>query len=143
MKFWDSSAITPLLIYESSSGALRDILTADMEMLVWWGSSIECVSALARREREGLLAMAQAESALSLLRHFADSWEEIAPSDAIRNTAQRLLRTHALRAADSVQLAAAIAAANHDAAHLEFVCLDDRLAAAARREGFVLIDPRR
>ena len=39
----------------------------------------------------------------------------------------------------AVQLAAALVAADHDARTLEFVCLDERLAAAARREGFAVI----
>ena len=58
------------------------------------------------------------------------------PSNPIRNTAERLLRTHPLRAADSLQLAAAIIAAENDPPTLQFVTLDQQLAAAARREGF-------
>jgi hypothetical protein len=51
-----------------------------------------------------------------------------------------LLRTHALRAADSLQLAAALVAADHNPATLEIVCLDARLNVAAKREGFTVID---
>jgi uncharacterized protein len=58
----------------------------------------------------------------------------------IRRTAERLLRVHALRAGDSLQLSAALIAANHDPATLEMVCVDARLTAAARREGFTVID---
>jgi hypothetical protein len=45
-----------------------------------------------------------------------------------------------LRSADSLQLAAAITAADHNPSTLELVCLDDRLTAAARREGFTVTD---
>jgi hypothetical protein len=47
---------------------------------------------------------------------------------------------HPLRAADSLQLAAALVAADHDPTTLELVCLDARLATADRREGFRVID---
>jgi hypothetical protein len=71
----------------------------------------------------------------------ARSWAEVLPSDAIRSTAQRLLRVHPLRAGDALQLAAAIVAAEHDPASLEFVGLDERLNEAARREGFPIRVP--
>jgi hypothetical protein len=47
---------------------------------------------------------------------------------------------HALRTADSLQLAAALIATNHDPATLEIVCLDARLATAAQREGFKVLE---
>jgi hypothetical protein len=50
------------------------------------------------------------------------------------------LRVHPLRAADALQLAAAYIAAERRPSSLELVILDDRLAAAARREGFVLLE---
>lgn len=70
----------------------------------------------------------------------AEGWHEILPSDAVRGTAERLLRAHPLRAADSLQLAAALIAADHDPTTLELVCLDTRLTVAARREGFKVPD---
>ena len=45
-----------------------------------------------------------------------------------------------LRAADALQLAAAFAAAERRPASLEIVTLDDRLANAARKEGFAVLD---
>jgi predicted nucleic acid-binding protein len=47
---------------------------------------------------------------------------------------------HPLRAADALQLAAAVVAAEGIPASLSIVTLDERLAAAARREGFVVHD---
>lgn len=107
-------------------------------MLVWWGSEVECVSALARREREGMIGTRAMEIALRRLRQFADGWHEIDPTDGIRETAERFLRVHPLRAADALQLAAAFAAAERRPSSLEVVTLDDRLADVARREGFVV-----
>ncbi len=136
MRFWDSSAIVPLLVQESTFEDLRQLLQVDPEMIVWWGTVVECTSALARREREGALASEVANSAYSRLRVLTTTWAEMLPSNPIRNTAERLLRTHPLRAADSLQLAAAIIAAENDPPTLQFVTLDQQLAAAARREGF-------
>jgi predicted nucleic acid-binding protein len=73
------------------------------------------------------------------LRRLAVAWQEVLPVDPVRTTAQRLLRVHPLRAADALQLAAAVVASEHDAASLPFVCLDDRLAEAAAREGFPVV----
>jgi uncharacterized protein len=78
--------------------------------------------------------------ALNRLAALAAGWHEIDPSDAIREAAARFLRVHPLRAADALQLAAAFLAAERRPASLEIATLDDRLAAAARKEGFAVID---
>lgn len=140
MKFWDSSALLPLLVAESSTPSAMAVLAEDPAMLVWWATQIECASALARLERDGSLDESEAEIAFERLRQFAHCWHEIDASDAVRETAVRLLRVHPLRAADAAQLAAAFVAADRRPASLEFVTLDSRLAAAARKEGFALVD---
>jgi len=139
MRFWDASAIIPLLTDEPAREGLLRFLEQDAEILAWWATPVEIASALARRERDKLLTSDQTEAALAAARELAQSWHEIMPSDTIRRTAERLLRMHSLRAADSLQLAAAIIAADHDPGSLEMVCLDARLASAARREGFSVL----
>ena len=139
MKFWDSSALLPLLVDEPARERLLALLEADSEVLAWWGTPVEIVSVLARREREELLTADEVAAALAAARALAEGWHEIVPSDAVRRTAERLLRTHPLRAADALQLAAALIAADHNPGSLEIVCLDDFLKAAARREGFVVL----
>ncbi len=139
MKFWDASAIVPLLVEEPPSAALLALIERDPVMLVWWGTPVECISALARREREGALADADATRAIDRLRRIAAGWQEVLPYDGVRSTAQRLLRVHPLRAADALQLAAAILASEHEPESLEFVCLDERLNDAAGREGFPVV----
>jgi len=139
MRFWDASAIIPLLVEEPGRERLLERLEEDSEVLSWWGTPVEIASALARREREKLLTSDEVSATLTALRALADGWHEIVPSDAVRRTAQRLLRTHPLRATDSLQLAAALIAADHDPGSLEIVCLDERLTLAARREGFTVL----
>ena len=108
-------------------------------MLVWWGSEVECVSAIARLERDGAIEAEGVESALARLKLLAASWHEVDASDALRASAVRVLRVHPLRAADALQLAAAFEACERRPASLDFVTLDDRLATAARREGFPVL----
>ncbi len=138
MRYWDSSAIIPLTVTEASTDAMRVIAEEDPVMCVWWGTEAECVSALARLEREGALTDTATTGALERLDLLAESWNEVQPVAAVRSAARRLLRVHTLRAADALQLAAAVVAAEGQPASLGIVTLDERLAAAARREGFTL-----
>jgi predicted nucleic acid-binding protein len=141
MKFWDASAVVPLLVSESATPALQSLADSDSGMLVWWATEVECASALARLEREDALDHAAATVAFERLRTLADAWHEIEPSDPVREAAVRLLRVHPLRAAGALQLAAAFVAAEGRPSSLEIVTLDDRLAVAARKQGFRLFDP--
>ena len=138
MKYWDSSAVVPLLLVEPGSEDLMALLEDDPVMLAWWGTRVECTAAVARREREGALGVAAAGAALERLHALAAQWHEVLPGDGIRTTAERLLRVHPLRSADGLQLAAAIVAAEHEPRTLAFVSLDERLTEAAGREGFVV-----
>jgi uncharacterized protein len=140
VKFWDASAIVPLLMTETTTRAVQTLAAKDAGMLVWWATEVECASAIARLEREGALDEAAVREAFQRLTQLATGWHEVDPSDSIRETAVRFLRVHPLRAADALQLAAAFLAAERRPSSLEVVTLDDRLAAAARKEGFVVIE---
>ena len=109
-------------------------------MLVWWGSQLECISALARLERDGALGQQAIILALKRLRQLSEGWHEIDPGEAVRETAARFLRVHPLRAADALQLTAAFLGSEGRPSSLDVVTLDDRLATAARKEGFTVID---
>jgi predicted nucleic acid-binding protein len=104
-------------------------------MSVWWGTPLECLSALSRREREGM-PYADVQEAIARLDALAAAWAEVEPATRLREVAARLIRTHSLRAADALQLGAAIIAAEERPATLDLVTLDERLADAASREGF-------
>jgi predicted nucleic acid-binding protein len=139
MKFWDSSAVVPLLVAQRHSRSLQSLVADDSVMLVWWTTEVECASALARLEREDS-PTAALNDAFGRLKQFAASWQEIDPSDDVREMAVRFLRVHPLRAADALQLAAAFVAAERRPSTLEVVTLDERLALAAHKEGFALIN---
>ena len=138
MKFWDSSALVPLLAAEEHTRAVQSLYARDPEVVVWWGTPVECASAIARLERDGALSPADAAESFARLDALARSWMQIEPSDEIRETARRLLRVHPLRAADSLQLAAAHVAAERRPSTLVLVTFDDRLHEAAGKEGFLL-----
>jgi len=140
MKFWDASAVMPLLVGEPSTAEIQSAAAADPAMLVWWGTEIECASALARLERDGALEEAAATEAFARLADLAAAWHEVEPTDSVRLVAVRLLRVHQLRAADALQLAAAYVAAEHRPSSLQLITLDDRLAAAARKEGYSVVE---
>jgi hypothetical protein len=139
VKFWDSSALVPLLVDEPGREAALALLEADPVMLVWWGTPVELVSALSRRERDGALSLEAVGTATDRLRALEGGWHQVMPTDALRARAQRLLRVHPLRAADSLQLAAALSVAGDDPRSVGFLSLDQRLADAARREGLQVL----
>lgn len=139
MRFWDSSALVPLLVRESSTARMRAKYEAEPNPFVWWGTYVECMSALARRHNEGLLDSVGMTGAIARLEESAVDWLEISPGPELRKQAVRLVRIHRLRAADAMQLAAAIVASDLEPSAFEFVTLDSRQAEAAEREGFSVV----
>ena len=136
MKYWDSSALVPLMIEEEATAERRALLDSDPGIATWWGSSVECASALHRLDREHGLGPTRMLRPLGQLRKLAAAWREVQPSERLRRRAVRLLGVHPLRAADAMQLAAALMVAEEDPGLVDFVSGDARLAEAARREGF-------
>jgi predicted nucleic acid-binding protein len=129
-----------MLLTEPTTNAVQSLAEKDPTMLVWSATEAECASKIARLEHDVALDAAAVMQAFHRLRQLAPTWHEVDPSDPIREAAVRFLRVHPLRAADALQLAAAFIAAERRPSSLEIVTLDDRLAAAARKEGFVLIE---
>ena len=136
MKYWDSSALVALVVEEPRSAERRATIRRDSVIVTWWGSRIECASALNRLERGNRFEGDGFDRSMDQLGLLAASWVEIEPLEQVRRRAIRLLRLHPLRAADALQLAAALTAAGEDPERLDMVSSDDRLSAAARREGF-------
>jgi predicted nucleic acid-binding protein len=137
--FWDTSAIIPVLLPEPRSAALTEALAADREVTVWWGTPVECLSAIYRRHRESPVPAPLLTEALSRLRALVEDADAVSPTDEVRRRAGRLVAAHPLRAADALQLGAALVWCEEQSHGEVFVCLDDRLREAARREGFSLL----
>lgn len=139
MKFWDTSALLPLVVSEPETATAERWLREDPAVVVWTLTRVELLSALARRRRdEPRSARALAAARREVLRAW-ERWTEIAGVDAVRRHAERLVETHPLRAADALQIAAAIVAAEERPDTLAFVSFDDRQLAAAEIEGFQVV----
>jgi predicted nucleic acid-binding protein len=141
VRFWDSSALVPLLVNEAATPWATIEYERDPDVVASWATDIECASALARLERDGALDGAAMSDALHRLDLLAAAWQEIQPVASVRRVAMRLLRVHPLRAADALQLGAAVVAGENEPSTLTLVTLDERLALAAEREGFPVTRP--
>jgi predicted nucleic acid-binding protein len=139
MRFWDSSAIVPLVLDEGASQEARSLLRDDRDMVVWWGTPVEVLSALARAERGGEVPPADIDLARRALDDLSERWNEVLPSDEVRERAGVGLLHHPLRAGDALQLAAALTWSRGRPRGHGFVSLDERLGDAARREGFEIL----
>ena len=139
MRFWDSSALLPLCVFEPRSATIRRLAQKDEAMAVWWATLVECQSAVARLRREGSLGEDGENQVRENLADLQLAWTEMEPSHDIRTLAGQLLLRHPLRAADSLQLAAALLWSGRSPGGMEFVCLDARLRDAARGEGFTVV----
>ena len=136
MRFWDSSAVVPLIIDEPTTEPLRVLVSDDPDVAVWMFTSVEILSAIGRLDRgsEGLDDLI-AEMRTGVLGRYP-YWTLVTQVDAVRRRAERLVGIHPLAAADAMQLAAAQVASQDRPETLPFVTLDKVLAKAARLEGF-------
>ncbi len=137
--FWDSSAIVPLLLAERRTSSLESLLGSDPEMVIWWGCPVECQSALYRRYREKTLSLELLTQGLGRLGMICEDAQTVAATTPVRLRAGRLLATHALRAGDALQLAAALVWCEEQPAGHTVVCVDERLLQAAQQEGFSVL----
>ncbi len=139
MRYWDSSALVSLVVEERASSDRRTLLIDDPNVVTWWVSKVECASALNRLHRDGALTLPVLRHVLERLETLASSWAEVNPSEELRLRSLRLLRVHALRGADALQLAAALTVVPPSVTAFPFVSSDARLAEAAEKEGFAIL----
>ena len=139
MRYWDASALVPLVVAEPASEAVRKLIAEDGQIVTWAWTRTEIVSAIERRTREGLISRPQRRELIEQFAVFADKWDEVTEILAVRARANALLARHPLRAADAGQLGAALLVQEQLGAPLSFVCLDSRLASAAELESLRVI----
>ena len=139
MAFWDTSAIVALCVHQPAGGRIRGLLAEHRRLVVWWATPVEVRSALARLVRKESITQAGMSQALDRLAALRRSWSEVVPTDKVRNLADDFPERHALRAADALQLAAALVWCREKPRKRVFVCLDERLAAAAENTGFQVV----
>jgi hypothetical protein len=139
VRFWDTSGLVPLFVAEEESARVRSWLRRDPVVVVWTLTRAQILSALARREREEPSATRALTRARSRVMAAWEEWSEVVALDPVRRQGERLVAVHPLRASDALQLAASLVATDLDPAGLEFVTFDERLAAAAEKEGFTVL----
>jgi uncharacterized protein len=139
MRFWDTSALVPLLVAESASEAVTQLYRTDPRIVVAWTTTIECTSAFVRRHRERLISDDQIAFLLGRLDDARRGWNVAEASEDVRSSAERMVARHGLRAADAIQLASAIETRFSETDTLDLVCLDRRLALAAVAEGLRVV----
>jgi len=138
MKFWDSSALVPLLVKEKETRYCLKALSDDQEMLVWCLSKVEVISALCRRLRDKAFGEEEFQKTKEHLNDLIERAYEVQAIEKVQARALRLLEVHPLRAADACQLAAALVATQEDPHRLVMVCFDQNLKNAALKEGFIV-----
>ena len=139
MRFWDASALVPLVIPEATTHVVARLLRSDADIVVAWTATIECVSAFVRRYRERIASEIQLAGALNRLTDLSARWNVTEPTMTLRSAAEKMVARHALRAGDAIRLASAVLAAEGSHEPLEFVCFDRRLALAATAEGLRVV----
>jgi len=137
--FWDTSAVVPLCCFQPQSGQARQAARTYSRQVVWWGTIIEAVSSLNRLTREGIINAKESSQAFARLDYLRGRWNEVQPTEELRNRAERLLRIHRLRAADALQLAAALVWCGNHPQGRAMIGADGNLSDAASAEGFTVI----
>lgn len=140
MNFWDASGIVSLVVNEPQQAFARSILESDGGVAVWWGTSVEYASAVARRIRDGSVIVDRLDELVNFIDDLSTRWFEVQPDSKIKESAKMLVHRYPLRAADSLQLAAALSFVERYSRNTGFVCFDARLNWAATQEGFVVLD---
>ena len=139
VRFWDTSALVPLVIDEARSAACRRLYQDKVPVAVWVLTRTELTSAVWRRARAGDLDLATMPRVLARVERLAGTWHEIGDVDLVRERAERLLGQHDLRAAAALQLAAALVLSQERPRGRPFVTADAVLTRAATSEGFEVL----
>ncbi|PYS37239.1 MAG: hypothetical protein DMG14_21950 [Acidobacteria bacterium] len=137
--FWDTSALLLLICRQPKSQRARAAQRSYPAMNVWWGTRVECHSALQRLIREGDLSGKEERQAFLSLGKLAAQWVEIQPSEEVRQFAERFLSLHPLRATDALQLSAALIWCNRHPRGKTFISGDEKLLEAAKKEDFNIV----
>jgi predicted nucleic acid-binding protein len=136
VKFWDTSALVPLIVDEPQTESMRRLISDDRTVVVWMFTGVELLSALGRL---GRMVPALADILPSARLEVMDLFSRCASVthvEGVRRRAERLVGVHPLSAADAMQLGAALIASGDRPEALDFVTLDRPLARCAQLEGF-------
>ena len=141
LAFWDTSAIVPLLLPQPGfTVRARRLVRQHSQSVVWWATHIEVLSALARLRQSGDTDETGYQHGLRAWATFRAQTRVIEPREKVLALAAGLPEKYGLRALDSFQLAAALGWCQERARHRPFVCFDEKLAEAAEKAGFTVVN---
>ena len=147
--FVDSSGLVKRYVREVGTAWVRRLTRRSPSTVIYIAriTAVEVTSAVARRRKGRTLTSREASSILHRFRqHLAGRYTVIEITPALFHEAMRLANTHALRAYDAAQLAAAleISQKEQDAgfAPVTLISADQALNDAAQAEGLTVDDPR-
>lgn len=89
MRFRESSGLVLVLTDQPGSQQARELFRAEPAMLLWWGSTVECWSALACLRRDGILSPQAEAEARRLLATLLQGAFEVQPPEELRRLAFR------------------------------------------------------
>lgn len=134
LAFWDASALVPLCVGQSTTPRATSFYKK-CAAVIWWSTPLEIASALARLVRMKHLDPQDWVKCRRLAQDLTDSCFVIQPSDSLRSQALQLVETYDLRAADALQLSAALEWCE-GVPTAAFLTADQRLRDAAALRGF-------
>ena len=136
--FWDASVLVPLCVDQPPHTLSSERVFKRYAVNVWWGTSVEIMSALTRLKRSGVASEPEFQAAKAQLNRMIEDWNLVRASEDLKASAARILENYTLRAADAFQLAAALEWCENRPKGVVFLTADSRLAEAAERSGFTL-----
>ncbi len=132
--FFDASALAKRYVEEDHTAEVLRRLE-ESTSVVCRLTEVEIASALARRCREGGFSQAERDRALATLDEDLQALHVIELSTPVFRAARAVLLRHPLRAADALQLAAALTLRERLRTPISLLTFDDRLATASAAEG--------
>ncbi len=137
--FWDTSAIVPTLVFQTSSKSASALLRKHKKLVLAWITRIEIYSAICRLARQGILDNKNYTIAVDRFTRIEKNRIEVFPTETLRALSIDLLQQYELRAADAMQLASALIWCNEKPSKKTFITFDEQLALAAAQVGFVVL----
>ena len=136
LKFWDSSAVLCLAVRDGATERMEALLRRDPDVVIWWGTPVDCASALALAERKGRLTTDDLPRARAVIDHLRQRAFEIQALEEVRARALRILSLHPLRSPQALELAAAMIWCRERTQGVSFVSASATLRHSAALEGF-------
>jgi hypothetical protein len=107
-------------------------------IVAWWATQVEMMSGLTRLERMGQITHERFLIGKQVAREIVRDWLSVRSTESIAIDACSLLELYPLRAADALQLAAALEWCEGKPKGKVFLSFDQRLREAAGMAGFTL-----